>query len=310
MRSVPRAPPVRQSKRWVFTLNNYSQLEETELSILGNDAGVEFLVYGRELAETGTPHLQGYIIFRTNRRFNAAKAELPEGCHIEVAVGSTAQNVVYCSKEHDVVTFGSIPNPPGRNNKHEAFRAWILEQPTKPTMVDVASGPFIEFYFKYEHTRNLIDAIYPPPVSDSVTTLRSYQQELFDRLAGQPDTRKIIFVVDPVGNSGKSFFADYLLLTRPNDVQILSAGRRDDISYAVDDRKSIFIFDLPRSSQEYVPYVIAEQLKDRRVFSNKYQSRMKHISTAAWVIIMTNEYPDMSRLSNDRYEIVVWNNEN
>lgn len=54
-----------QATRWVFTLNNPTPVEETNIkkSVEG-DYRIRYLIFGHELAPTtGTPHLQGYVEF-------------------------------------------------------------------------------------------------------------------------------------------------------------------------------------------------------------------------------------------------------
>lgn len=86
-----------QSRRWCFTLNNYSSYDTDEL----HKAECKYLIYGREhCPTTGTPHLQGYIVFGTMKRLSALK-KLNSTAHWEIAKGDTEQNVAYCSKADD-----------------------------------------------------------------------------------------------------------------------------------------------------------------------------------------------------------------
>jgi len=58
-----------QGKSWAFTLNNYTPEDEKLLK----DLEKSYVVYGREVGETGTPHLQVVIVFRKSVRFAALK---------------------------------------------------------------------------------------------------------------------------------------------------------------------------------------------------------------------------------------------
>lgn len=298
-----------QSKRWCFTVNNWNPVDETLISLLAPSA--QYLVYGRELApSTGTPHLQGYVVFHTNKRFAAVVALFPTGTHLEAARCSSIVCADYCKKDKDtddIVEYGQVPGPVGKTNQYADFRDWVLAQPAKPSLAAVAME-FPAIFHNSSRVTSFIDLIYPTISSDPGTT-RAYQQLLMESLGGPADPRKIIFVVDPVGNSGKTWFTEKLLHERPDAVQILSVGRREDLAFAVDERKSIFLFDLPRSQSEYLQFAILEQLKNRRVFSTKYQSRVKHLAVIPHVVVFTNEYPDMHKLSADRYELITWNNE-
>lgn len=83
-----------KSKRWCFTLNNYTEEELDSISKIE----CEYLIYGMEIGEQGTPHLQGYVVFKSVRRFRTLKKWLPRA-HFEKTIGTHKQNILYCSKE-------------------------------------------------------------------------------------------------------------------------------------------------------------------------------------------------------------------
>ena len=301
MFALPRRPA--QSKRWCFTINNWTPDHEHSLELVGLQS--KYLVYGREVGESGTPHLQGFIIFDTNHRFESARTKLPPGAHLEVARSPSHTAAAYCKKDHDFTEFGNCPVP-GKTNRYEDFHQWVVSHGTRPTMADVANS-FPSIFMQSGRVQSFIDLVYPH-VFDAEGEYRHYQLSLERELTSAfADCRKIIFVVDPEGNSGKSWFVDKFYHSHPLKTQILSIGKREDLSFAVDERKSVFLFDLPRSASEFLPYVLLEQLKDRRIFSNKYESRMKVLPFTPHVCVFTNEYPDMTKLSSDRYDIIVWN---
>ena len=133
-------------------------------------------------------------------------------------------------------------------------------------------------------------------------TLRPWQRQLDDKIAREPDDRRVVFVVDPGGNKGKSWLVRYWFSTR-DDCQRLSIGRRDDLAYAIDVTKRLFVFDIPRGDMELLQYSILEQLKDRMIFSAKYQSTCKVIPHKVHVVVFCNEEPNMTKMSSDRYKI-------
>jgi len=51
-------------------------------------------------------------------------------------------------------------------------------------------------------------------------------------------------------------------------------------------------------------YGVLEQLKNRMVFSPKYNSCHKIIRRISHVIVFINEEPDMNALTGDRYKII------
>lgn len=93
------------SKRWLFTLNNY---EPGDLLKLSTD-NFAYVIVGKELAPTtNTPHLQGYAIFKSNKRLAALKKLFPTA-HWTMANGTSDENIEYCKKDGDFVEFGERP---------------------------------------------------------------------------------------------------------------------------------------------------------------------------------------------------------
>lgn len=89
-----------QSRRWVFTLNNYTPEEEQAIKD-GAKTEFRYVVFGREVGESGTPHLQGYIELHRRRGPRGLAASLPglSRARLAVARGDASQNRVYCLKE-------------------------------------------------------------------------------------------------------------------------------------------------------------------------------------------------------------------
>lgn len=131
-----------QSKSWCFTLNNYDESHELALSELGESSQVDYLIYGREVGESGTPHLQGYVVFSVRKRGNQVKSCLPGNPHLERANGSPAQNKSYCSKEGDCVEFGDCPGGQGSRSDLAALQGRLQEG---ANMQEISSEFFTQF---------------------------------------------------------------------------------------------------------------------------------------------------------------------
>jgi hypothetical protein len=94
-----RPPPrVAASVRWCFTLNNYT--EECEKTLLARLAPHKF-IYGHEVGESGTPHLQGYVEF--NKKLRPVETIAMPAIHWEKAKGDRGSNITYCSKDNNNV---------------------------------------------------------------------------------------------------------------------------------------------------------------------------------------------------------------
>jgi len=94
----------RRAYGYCFTINNPA--EDAQLHLLALE--FRYLIFGREVGESGTPHLQGYIHFTNKRDFNSVKNMYP-GWHVEKRLGSIAQAVDYCKKDGDFTELGDKP---------------------------------------------------------------------------------------------------------------------------------------------------------------------------------------------------------
>lgn len=113
-----------RSRSFCYTWNNYP---EGHGAIL-DQVQCRYIIYGREVGESGTPHLQGYVYFINAKTVQAVRRILP-GCHIEIARGSFAQNHEYCSKQGDFVARGEPPmddRERGQNERDRYDQAWNL----------------------------------------------------------------------------------------------------------------------------------------------------------------------------------------
>lgn len=89
-----------RSYAWAFTWNNYPGSSDDVLSKLK----YRHLVYGRETGESGTPHLQGNVVFKSQKTKTAVIKALP-GCHVSVCRDVDA-SIAYCKKSGDFKEFG------------------------------------------------------------------------------------------------------------------------------------------------------------------------------------------------------------
>jgi len=97
-------PVAKRSRGFVFTCNNYTLEHEERVRKLVS----RWLLYGREIGESGTPHLQGVIWFQNPRSLGSLIKKLP-GFHLAVARGTAEENEEYCSKGGDVWSSGERP---------------------------------------------------------------------------------------------------------------------------------------------------------------------------------------------------------
>lgn len=291
------------SRRWCFTINNYS--EDHEQACYDFYAGhCKYLVAGRERGEQGTPHLQGFLILKKPQRLSFLRTNLCNTAHYEVARGSSVQASDYSKKDNAYDEYGEIPNEQGRRTDIEQFKEWVTEQPSKPSQRTIARE-FPSLFLRYPRLCELVDHLRDQPsLVQPGQQLREWQLNLSNSLEEEPDDRKIHFIIDPAGGKGKSWFVRYMVSLKPDDVQFLSVGKRDDLALAIDESKSIFLFDIPRSGMEHFQYSVLEKLKDQLIFSGKYASRVKVLPNPVHVVVLANEEPDYEAMTSDRYNVI------
>lgn len=290
-----------RAKFWCFTLNNYTPANVDFFS--SPIDGVDYLIFGREVGANGTPHLQGTVCFRNRLRLTQVVRKLGQA-HYTVT-RSLCSSIEYCKKEGDFVEVGQAPKE-GKAKDSENKDLEDFKNSVKEGVLDmkdlrelhsevVARYPqFVRDYIRDHRPRAVVNP-YP---------LRPWQQTLYNRLIREPDDREIIFIVDVIGNQGKSWFARYFMQLHES-AQIIVPGKKADMAFVIDEDMKTFFFDCPRSKQgDFIQYDFLEELKNGLIFSPKYESKLKYVKKPHVVVLM-NEHPDRTKLSEDRYSITV-----
>jgi len=113
---MPSLKPVNTKKQgWVFTFNNYTDNDvERLLDLPRTSTNVQYIGFGKETGEQGTPHLQGYIHFKNACRRASVSKVLPE-CFVDIRSGTLAQAIAYCKKDGDFTESGTLRIPTKEN---------------------------------------------------------------------------------------------------------------------------------------------------------------------------------------------------
>lgn len=286
-------------RRWCFTINNPNADHFDRLARLD----CVYIVYGQETAPTtGTPHLQGFVIFERPVRRNYLTDEIGQG-HYELTRGTSKQAADYCKKEGNFEERGTFPASQGKRTDIDDILQWlddfIRDNGRAPSKREIATHQ-PKALLRYRNFEELARLRAPAPDLRRGEP-RQWQLECIDLVQSDPDDRSIHFYVDTDGGKGKTWLQQYLVTTKPDDVQILGIGKRDDLAHAIDPDKSVFLINVPRNQMEYLQYPILEMLKDRLVFSPKYSSEMKILRTNPHVLVFSNEQPNFDSLTEDRY---------
>ncbi|AUM61928.1 Rep [uncultured virus] len=160
-----RQNPKQTSKYWCYTLNNPAPNYELPPADLWT-----YHIYGREVGESGTPHLQGYIEMYKPYTFVSMKNLLP-GAHIEKRQGSGQQASDYCKKDGDYTENGTLAPPRGyaggaatKRRYEEAFETAI-----NGDMNDIDKDLLTRHYHAYKRIKQ--DNPTPPEALDNVCGL-------------------------------------------------------------------------------------------------------------------------------------------
>lgn len=98
---------VARSRHFCFTWNNYDDAAVISRFLVLKPK-TKYVLYGREVGDSGTPHLQGLIIFKDACTETACRRRLP-GCHVEICADIDA-SIVYCMKDGDYTEEGVYMN--------------------------------------------------------------------------------------------------------------------------------------------------------------------------------------------------------
>lgn len=112
----------------VFTLNNWTDVDKEALRQFA-EADCEYLIYGDEVGEGGTPHLQGYFELKKRTRMNTVVAHMGVNAraHLEERRGSQKQAITYCKKDGRVTEFGEPKHMGARADLDEARELALTE---------------------------------------------------------------------------------------------------------------------------------------------------------------------------------------
>ena len=114
-----------QLRNFVFTWNNYTS-DDVKVVEDYIKEHCKYGVFGREVGESGTSHLQGYMELKKRTRFNTLRKAL-NNSHIEKRRGTAKQASDYSKKDGDFFEHGEISQQ-GKRNDLVAYQEAIKER--------------------------------------------------------------------------------------------------------------------------------------------------------------------------------------
>lgn len=297
-----------QKRQYFFTQMRGSDAMEDNLSAiktLYDEGKLEYAIVGEEeCPTTGTVHLHGVLSFKKKSRATALWKVL-KGVKLEQLKGPLDKAAAYCTKDgKTVMEYGTLKMPaPGKRSDIDNFKAGVeggeitnfREAMEHHTPLCAANMTFVQRYIDMFAKRTPFDC--------TQFTLRVWQHWLLNKLMAPPIDREVIVIEDDEGNIGKSTMCSMIPSLTGKRTQTIHPGNRRDTAHALKEDSEIVIFDIARSRGEiFQMYDVVENIKDGRLQSDKYDSRMKEFK-ACHVVIFTNHKVDKTQLSRDRWNI-------
>lgn len=137
-----------RSRGWCFTINNYTDDDVTKI----NSFDCRYMVYGFEVGQSGTRHIQGFLYMNNDKTLSAMKKKFHSTAHLEPQKGTSVQASDYCKKDGKFVERGEIPQQ-GRRTDLTSLKDEILAG--KKVDDIVLEDP--EMYHKYGRTLHKIE---------------------------------------------------------------------------------------------------------------------------------------------------------
>lgn len=257
----PSAP--NPAKKWVFTLNNYSNEDITDiLNVCSND----IYIFQEEIGEKKkTPHLQGMVIFEKKCRpigkFKSKKISW------RLMKGTPQQALVYCIKEF---------------TRKKDGRCWYKNIPekwdTKKKTPDV-----IEYENLYDWQKQLVEI-----VRGEISKRIVYWIWESIGNAGKTELQKHLHVrEDAIILSGRRSDIKNGLSTY---VKINKRGPK------------VIVINIPRDAK-VMSWAGIEEIKDGFFFSPKYEGGMVFINQPHVLIFSNSPPPETMKLSEDKLKV-------
>ena len=279
-----------QTQQDLICLKNFFNLESfTKRQILGPDVfiasdmeaekenSIELAVIAKEFGKFKIhPHWQIYfeLSYRTGMMSILEKVLGHSAFHLEKAKSTSSASVAYVY---------AVDKP------HEAGFVVYNKNASIPERYDDSA---VKFWNKF--------------------VPRPFQKILIELTRTTPDRRKIYYIHESNGNTGKSILIEYLHIFHG---AVVTGGNSSDMKHAIDRWSQItgaypicICIDVARSEKlTKETYKAIEAIKNGLFFSGKYESTMTHSFIKPHVLIFSNEGPEIENFSHDRWRIFTIN---
>lgn len=281
-----------------FTKNNWTQSDYDQIvAFCSESKQVKYAIVAKEVGESGTPHLQGYVELKIRKRLN----QLTIFGHIEKRKGKAWQAADYCKKYDKAYWQIGTISAQGKRTDIDKFVESVKNGMSDIQLLTNHAPCFIKYPRALASVRSVVNKhqglSYLQSQYDDVK-LHSWQTNVLNLVVDQPD-RKILWIYDKKGGKGKSWLARYLLIN--HNAFLSTGGKKSDIAYQYDSQP-VVVFDFSRTVEDFVSYDILECFKNGVLTSNKYESQVKYFKPPK-VIVFSNFKPKHDAFTSDRLHI-------
>lgn len=144
---------------------------------------------------------------------------------------------------------------------------------------------------------------FPKPIK-VIDKLYEWQLDIEKLYFTEPDGRSVYWYYDLIGGKGKSSFCKYMFVKY--GVITIQGGKLGDIMNIIFnlnmDNVKMLIIDVPRNNGNKVSYSSIECILNGMITNTKYETGIKAFNPPH-VVVFSNEEPDESKLSLDRWKI-------
>lgn len=285
-------------------------IDRTKEGLFVFPSWIKQFIIGNEFGSgaTANPHCHAVLVTKKRLKFKFLKQQwkLITGIKIDdiQSCKDIRQEVRYCTKEDyrpvnynfdwDLCSLGCLAY-------HYANKYDVFSKKSYPYMKlqPWQKKDFIDYYNIFKMERDNVEVI----ADFESRSLFHWQRQVETMIKHHiQNDREVTWIVDQVGNSGKSYFSDYL--THFHDCFAVDGKDLKTKDFALSyNLQKIVVIDFPRSTcEQSVNYDIIECLKNGRIWSPKYESQVKNFRhKKVQVFCFSNFFPDYTKLSPDRW---------
>jgi len=312
--SIRQDPP---AKNWCFTIQ--VGLNQSQYVAPSMHESFRFMCFQLEKSpSSGQYHIQGYFQLENKQRLTAIKefGDPWRTCHLEKSKGSATQNVKYCSKPETAVegTFVRIGTPSIERIGSERGAGLLALQTGASLQFIREEYPsyFIQSYRAIERYIQLRDA-HKPSTWVLPNVLHEWQKGIMDTCSistnnpvlGQPHDRRVNWIVDAAGAAGKSTLVKMLVQKYESKAVIVTTSSVKRLVEAMLPQQHVVLLDLPRDYDILkFNYSGLEVIKDGIGARTMYTPETR-TWTNPHLFVFSNKHPDQSKLTHDRWNIII-----